>query len=54
MSIQGFEVPHVHIHLIPMYEIGDLDHTKAGSASSEKLSQIGKKIRDYITQHGLS
>lgn len=53
LAVQGFEVPHAHIHLIPTMQIGDIDHTKARSANPTELKQIGDQIRSYIKEHGL-
>lgn len=47
IAVEGFGVPHVHIHLIPLYEIGDFKKPqdlskpaddKALAAMAEKLS----------------
>jgi diadenosine tetraphosphate (Ap4A) HIT family hydrolase len=53
LVIEGLAVPHLHIHLIPMGQIGDLDHDKAGNASMEELEKVGKRIRDEIDKNGL-
>lgn len=44
----GFEVPHVHIHLIPLNKISDLDHTSAHKSSPEVLKVEADKIRQQI------
>jgi histidine triad (HIT) family protein len=28
MAVIGLEVPHAHIHLVPMHQLGDIDFTK--------------------------
>lgn len=53
LVIEGFAVAHLHIHLIPMNQIGDLDHNRAGSASMGELEKVGKQIRDAIDRNGL-
>ena len=50
MMVAGLEVPHVHIHLIPIDEVGDLNFSKAASASSEELAAVAEKIRSQISQ----
>ena len=40
----GYEVPHCHYHLVPTDSTGDLDHTRAQSASTEELTQMQEKI----------
>jgi histidine triad (HIT) family protein len=41
----GFEVPHVHIHLVPMNNMGDADIlTKKLKLSMEELKQVQQEI----------
>ncbi len=42
--IQGFTVPHVHLHLIPMNDVHDLDDDRAIPASEAELSSMALKI----------
>lgn len=46
--IAGLEVPHTHLHLIPMDEMHELDFANARQASSEELAQCAEKIRAYL------
>lgn len=32
LMIAGFEVPHTHVHVVPMYEIRDLDFANAAAS----------------------
>lgn len=48
LAVVGFEVPHVHIHVIPMNEISDLDHTKAHSASADELKKVANRLRTQL------
>lgn len=41
----GLEVPHAHIHLIPIFEVTDLNFARAKAASNEELTKIAEKIR---------
>ncbi len=46
MAVIGLEVPHAHIHLIPINHIGDLSFLKPKlQLSKEELSEIAEKIR---------
>lgn len=46
MAVIGLEVPHAHIHLIPINHIGDVSFEKPKlKLSPEELSQIAEKIR---------
>jgi diadenosine tetraphosphate (Ap4A) HIT family hydrolase len=48
----GFEVPHVHIHLIPLFKLSDSDHTKAKPTDLEHIQPEAKKIRAAIKSQG--
>jgi histidine triad (HIT) family protein len=43
------EVPHTHIHLIPINDVGDIDFKKQRvELSHEKMSQVAKEIADKL------
>jgi histidine triad (HIT) family protein len=45
VAIIGLEVPHAHIHLVPLQSVSDINFEKAKlSLSSEELESIAKKI----------
>lgn len=44
MAVIGLEVPHVHIHLIPLHDMEDIRFTKKVQLSSEEFSSIASKI----------
>ena len=45
ISVIGLEVPHAHIHLIPINSANDLNFTQAKpQASAEKLKAVQQKI----------
>lgn len=46
VAVIGLEVPHAHIHLVPMQKIGDLDFSKKRlNLSSEKYAEIQEAIK---------
>lgn len=46
VTVIGLEVPHAHIHLIPINSLHDMDFTaEKASFSQEELAQIATKIR---------
>ncbi|MEQ8323398.1 MAG: HIT family protein [Vicingaceae bacterium] len=46
IAVIGLEVPHAHIHLVPMNVIGDLNFSKPKlSFSQDELSAIAESIR---------
>ena len=44
MSVIGLEVPHVHVHLIPLQEMADIQFKKKVSLSKEEFEQVAKSI----------
>jgi len=44
MMVEGFEVPHVHVHLIPSLEAEEMLENKRIEISQEKLKQIHEQI----------
>lgn len=49
ISVIGLEVPHVHVHLIPINSANDLNFTQAKpKASDEKLKKVQEKILSYL------
>jgi histidine triad (HIT) family protein len=45
VMVAGLEVPHCHVHLVPMDSVYDLDFGKASEASGDELAAIAAKIR---------
>tara|TARA_B100001142_G_C13789241_1_gene444222 strand:- start:53 stop:445 length:393 start_codon:yes stop_codon:yes gene_type:complete len=48
VSVVGFEVPHAHIHLIPINNIKDMDFANKINMSSDELVKISKRISDNV------
>lgn len=48
MIIAGLEVPHTHLHLVPMDEMGELDFARAGQGEPEELAAQAEKIRRFL------
>lgn len=40
LMIAGFEVPHVHVHVVPMNEMGDLDFANADSRPDQHALDV--------------
>jgi histidine triad (HIT) family protein len=48
IAVIGLEVPHAHIHLVPMNEVGDINFTRPKmSPTAEELGAVAEKIRTY-------
>ena len=52
MMIAGLEVPHTHIHLVPMDSMDDLNFSFAKSAPADELQAAAEKIRTVLQQQG--
>lgn len=48
-AVIGLEVPHVHIHLIPLQSVEDINFSRPKlNPSKEDLADIAQRIRDHI------
>ena len=47
VMVAGLEVPHVHVHLIPMTSIADLNFAHATPAESQELAKMAERIRRH-------
>ncbi len=54
VSVVGLEVPHTHIHLIPIDNMGDMDFSLASEMSAKKLAATAKKIKTSLQARGYS
>ncbi len=53
LMIAGLEVPHTHLHLVPIFEPHDLDFARANtSASSDELERSACQVRDALRELG--
>ena len=48
LSIIGLEVPHAHIHLIPINSINDMNFNNAKPISKDKMIKIQNKIKSFL------
>jgi len=49
VAVIGLEVPHTHIHLVPMNTMGDINFTRAKlTPSKEELTQVLDKIKSFL------
>ncbi len=48
MSVIGLEVPHVHVHLIPLQSMEDIQFNKKEKFSNEKMQEIAVSIANEI------
>lgn len=49
VAVIGLEVPHTHVHLVPMNTVGDINFTKPKiNPSKEELIEVAEKIRQAL------
>jgi histidine triad (HIT) family protein len=49
VCVIGFEVPHAHVHLIPMNEMADMDFRRPKlKLSAEEFSEIATQIKEKL------
>ena len=48
VMVAGLEVPHAHIHLVPIRAIADLNFAKAKPAGNDELAAMAEKIRKRL------
>lgn len=48
MSVIGLEVPHVHVHLIPLQTMEDIQFIKKESITKEKMQEIATAIANNM------
>jgi histidine triad (HIT) family protein len=47
--IEGFGVAHLHVHLIPLYQMGELDVHRDHSTATQTLSSVAERLRVIIS-----
>ena len=49
VAVVGLEVPHTHVHLVPLNQMDDINFSrKKLKPSQEELKQVAEKIREAI------
>jgi histidine triad (HIT) family protein len=49
MAVVGLEVPHVHVHLIPLQTMDDMRFEKKVSLTEDEFKELAKSIGEKIT-----
>lgn len=52
VAVIGLEVPHVHVHLVPLWHVDDLDFSKQKDATPAELDEAAEKIRAALRALG--
>ena len=48
MAVVGLEVPHVHVHLIPLQTMDDIRFSKKETLSPAEFEEVVKKVQQYL------
>jgi len=48
VAVIGLEVPHAHVHLIPMNSMNDMNFNHKLKLSEEELAETAAKIRSFL------
>lgn len=48
VAVVGLEVPHAHVHLIPLNSMADMNFAHKLRPSQEELAQTAEKIRQFL------
>jgi histidine triad (HIT) family protein len=54
MTVIGLEVPHTHLHLIPIDEMADMDFARQRPETPEALAATATKLRQTLVAAGHS
>jgi histidine triad (HIT) family protein len=45
VAVEGFSVPHVHVHLVPIYAFDDLNPSRAKALDPVEADRLHKRVR---------
>lgn len=48
VAVVGLEVPHVHVHLIPLHDMDDMRFQRKTSLTNEEFESLAKQISENI------
>ena len=48
MAVVGLEVPHVHVHLIPLQDMDDMRFQRKTSLTPEEFTELATAIGNYL------
>jgi histidine triad (HIT) family protein len=48
VAVVGVEVPHAHVHLVPLDDVNDIDFRRARAADQDDLADMAQRLRARI------
>ncbi|TVP43255.1 MAG: HIT family protein [Gemmatimonadales bacterium] len=52
IAVEGLSVPHVHLHLVPLHDVGELDPNRHIEQTQQELAEMAGRIRREIPKTG--
>jgi histidine triad (HIT) family protein len=46
--VEGFLVPHAHVHIVPLHHGGELSFSRARKAAPAELEDMARRIRQHL------
>lgn len=46
MAVVGLEIPHVHVHLIPLHKMSDMDFSQSANVSEDEFKTIAAQVNE--------
>ena len=53
IAVEGFGVPHAHVHLVPVWHGNDLDPCRQAVANDDELLQAAEHLRGVLVEAGM-
>ena len=50
--IVGEEVPHTHLHVVPIDRVGDLDFSQAAAGPPDDFAEVADRLRTALAAAG--
>jgi histidine triad (HIT) family protein len=50
IAVEGFTVPHAHVHLVPVNNANELDPKRAKKADAHELNIMAVRIRSFLSE----
>jgi len=51
IAVEGFGVAHAHVHLVPIWKVGDLDPRRQAPASEVDLHAAAERVRTALVKY---
>jgi histidine triad (HIT) family protein len=52
LIVAGFEVPHTHLHVLPIDGMADLDFTNAAAGPPDDFAEVAERLRSALAAAG--